>query len=104
MQEAQRIAAKAEKENPRKRPRRYTGKSKRTLKRHKKRGDDLREQGYFGVFEFLAIKEKANAEKRARESEQASDETASKDPNADIILVSECVDLVCRKEVLMHRD
>jgi hypothetical protein len=49
LHKAQRAAAQAEKEKPQKCPRRYNGKSARTLKRHKKCQEDLVKKGYFPV-------------------------------------------------------
>ena len=44
LQKAQKLAAKAEKNKSQKRPKRYEGKSKRTLKRRKKCGEDLQQR------------------------------------------------------------
>ena len=61
LKEAQRVAVKAEREKSRKRPKTYDGKSKRTLKRHKKHREDLARQGYLPVFDFIArMKEMSN--------------------------------------------
>ena len=52
---------KAEREKSRKCPKTYDGKSKRTLKRHKKHREDLARQGYLPVFDFIArMKEMSN--------------------------------------------
>jgi hypothetical protein len=80
MQKAQKIAAQVEREKSRKRPRTYDGKSKRTLKRHKKHREDLAKQGFLPVFHFIALtKEQAEQRaineqpvERATESEQVS--------------------------------
>jgi hypothetical protein len=112
---AQRTAAKAEKEKPRKRPRQYDGKSKRTLKRHKKYREDLAKQGYLSVFEFVEHvnqrdKKRAHIEQlaaKAIECEQESEseesvpqELDTKESSED--LVFECVGQVRCKEVLMR--
>ena len=71
LQKAQRIVAKAEKEKPPKRPKRYEGKSKRTLKWCKKCQEDLAKQGYLFVFEFMDhVRE--NAKKRAHTEQLAA--------------------------------
>ena len=80
MQKAQKIAAQVEREKPRKCPRTYDGKSKRTLKQHKKHREDLAKQGFLSVFHFIAFtKEQAKQRaineqpvERATESEHVS--------------------------------
>jgi hypothetical protein len=95
LQKAQSLAAKQEHVNPRKCPKRYNGKSERSLKRHKKRQEDLAKQGYLLVFEFLAhVTDKTK--ERALESEQDTEDSES-------ILTSEHVGQVRCKEALMHR-
>jgi hypothetical protein len=61
LQNAQKIAAKAEREQkPQKRPQKFDGKSERTRRRHKKRREDLAKQGFLSMFDFIAhSKEKA---------------------------------------------
>jgi len=60
LQKAQRAAAQAEKDNPRKRPKRYDGTSKRTLKRRKQFREDQEKKGFLTLFEFMArMEEKA---------------------------------------------
>jgi hypothetical protein len=67
LKKAQGLAALAqgEKEKTRKRLRRYSGRSKKTLKRHKKQKEDLQKKGFHSVFEYIALK-KDEAEKKAR--------------------------------------
>jgi hypothetical protein len=111
LQKAQQLAAEAERMKPRKRPRRYEGKSKRTLKRHKKCREDLAKQGYLSVFDFMAhVKESAEKRahleqlvSRASESKQVSEESASEELDT-ITLVSKHVGQVRRRDLLMHRD
>ncbi|KAI0279788.1 hypothetical protein BGY98DRAFT_932961 [Russula aff. rugulosa BPL654] len=98
------LQQKRKKENLRKCSKRYTDKSKRMLKQHKKHGDDLREQDYF---------EKANAEKghgkcvdltaarkeeeeSSTKSEQALEESRLEE--LDMSLVSKCVDQPAARE------
>ncbi len=61
---AQGLAAKAEREKPRKCPKRYDGKSKRTLRRCKQLQEDLRKKGYPLLFDFIAYVEN-KAKKKA---------------------------------------
>jgi hypothetical protein len=112
LQTAQRLAAESEKKAP-KRPKRYDGKSKKTLKRHKKVRENHAKQGYLSVFEFIAYaKEKAKkreqlmaraAQARAIEIEQESEESAPEDgEEVDTEdLVSERVGQVRCRKVLM---
>ena len=102
LQKAQELAAEAERKKTGKRPRHYDGKSKRTLKRHKKKQEALAAQGYLSVFDFMAhVEEKAKKKKRleqlvtrALESKQVSKESAPLDTEA---LVSKHVGQVrCR--------
>jgi hypothetical protein len=111
LQKAQRATAEAEREMPRKRPRRYDGKSKRTLKRHKQFQEDLAKKGYFSVFDFMAhVKEKAKKKEHleqlmARELEriQVSDSEESAPEELDPeTLVSKCVDQVRHRDLLVH--
>ena len=113
LQKAQSLAAKAEREKSRKRPRRYTGKSKRTLKQHKKCQEDLAKQGYLPVFEFMAHVEAVSKKKkhiemvvtRAVESEPVSEESAPESSKSDTEdLMSKRVGQVCHKKLLIHRD
>jgi hypothetical protein len=109
LQEAQKLAAKAEREKPQMRPKRYTGKSKRTLKRCRKCREDLAEQGYFSVFEFMEhVKEKAKEKKhieqlveRAAEHEQELEESAPEELDTEC-LVFKCVGQVRHRKLLMH--
>ena len=83
LQEVQRIAAEAVKNQPQKRPKKYDGKLARTLKRRKKHKEDLAKQGFFSVFEFIAqvdnkAKKKAHLEQlvaKALEGEQELEES-----------------------------
>jgi len=60
LQKAQKLAAKVERDGLQKWPKRYEGKSKRTLKWCKKCWEDLAKKDFLLVFEFMAvIKEKA---------------------------------------------
>jgi hypothetical protein len=105
LQEAQRLAAKAEKDKPRKRPKIYYGNSKRTLKRQKNYQEDLAKQGQLSLFGYMAhmenkVKERAHLERlvaRTLESEQVSDLESEAEA-----LVSERVNQVRRRELLMH--
>ena len=63
LQRAQRLAAQAEKENTWKHPRRYSGKSKRTLKRHIKVKENHTKMEFLPLFEFLAQMKKRALEK-----------------------------------------
>jgi hypothetical protein len=98
LQKAQSLAAKAEIEKPRKRPKRYKGNSERTLKRRKKEQEEFKRQGYgdLSMFGFHV------APKKAREREQAPEESAPED--SDTSSVSECVGQVRHREVLIRRD
>lgn len=95
MKNAQRLAAQAEKENPRKRPKRYDGKSKRTLKRCKKCQEDLAKQGYLPVFEFMAhmkemAKKKAHVEQlvaSATEHGQESEESTPEELDTEDLVL-----------------
>lgn len=111
LQKAQRAATEAQKEKPRKRPKRYDGKSKRTLKRHKNFREDLAKKGFLSVFDFMAhMKETAQKKvcleqlvPRELESEQVSDSEESAPEELDTeALVSEHTDQVRRKDLLMH--
>ena len=83
IQKAQKIAAQVEREKPQKCPKTYNGRSKRTLKQHKKRWEDLAKQGFLSAFDFITFtKEKAEWRannkqpvERATESEQVSEMT-----------------------------
>ena len=111
LQKAQELAAKAERENPRKRPRKYTGKSKRTLKRRKTFQEDLAKKGFLSVFDFIAhMEEKAKKKKdseqliaRASESEQVLEGSAPEELDTEA-LVSKCAGQVRHRNVLMQRD
>ncbi len=108
LQEAQRAAAKAEKENPRKRPKRYDSTSKRTLKQRKQFQEDQDKKGFHTLFEFMAhmekAKKKADMEKlvasvSAIEIEESESEESAPEPGTED-LVSKCVVQVhCRKSV-----
>lgn len=107
LQKAQKLAAKAEKNKSQKRPKRYEGKSKRTLKRRKKCGEDLAKKGFLSVFEFMAVvKEKAQKKAhmeqlvaRTMESEQVSEESAPEELDTED-LVSKCVGQVRRRKAV----
>ena len=107
LQKAQEVAAEAEKKNPRKRPRKYTGKSDKTLRRHKKRREDLAKQGFLPVFDFIArMKERkqlGGAIAGTSESEQASQESAPEVLDTEA-LVSKRVGQVRRRSVLMSHN
>lgn len=62
LQAAQRTAVKAEQEkNAAKRPKTYDGKSKRSLRRHRKEAETSAKKGYLSVFDYIAYtKERAN--------------------------------------------
>jgi hypothetical protein len=78
LRKAQYLSAQAEREKPQKCPRWYDGKSKRTLRRHKRHKADLAKQGYVSVFEFLAHKTQRDKERAlgiVAESNQASEST-----------------------------
>jgi hypothetical protein len=110
LQKAQGLAALAqgEKEKTRKRPRRYSGRSKKTLKQHKKQKEDLQKKGFHSMFEYIALK-KDEAEKKARmeqlalgaieieESEESEPEELGTEDS-----VSERVGQVCRWKFLTH--
>jgi hypothetical protein len=112
LQKAQELAAEAEKKKPRKHPKRYNGKSKKTLKRRKKIKENLAKQGYLSVFEFMTHVEEtvkkrecikqlvARAAEGEQESEESAPESASELDTED--LVSKRVGQVRRKELLMH--
>jgi hypothetical protein len=118
LQKAQILAAKAEKEKPRKRPKRYSGKSERTQRRHRKRQEDLAKQGQRSVFDFMAHV-KNNAKKKARleqlvtrtleceevpDSEESAPGSEDLDSESDaeaMPVVPERVGQVRRKEILM---
>ena len=105
LQEAQRLAAAAEREKPWKHPKWYQGNSKRTQKRHKKYQEDLAKQGYFSVFKFLALV-KERAQKKALKQGQASEseESAPEELGTEISIVrSKHVGQVHRKEVLIYK-
>lgn len=76
LQNAQRVAARAERENPQKRPTTYDGRSKSTQKRRKKQKKDHEKQGYLSVFDYIALK-KEEAEKRAQTEELVTREVES---------------------------
>ena len=111
LQKAQRIAAEAGKSQ--KRPKKYNGKSERTLKRHKRYQEELAKQGYLPVFEFIACsKEKARkrehmeqlvARARVTEIEQESKESASEEVDTKD-LMSECAGQVRHRNLLMHQN
>jgi hypothetical protein len=115
LQKAQRLATIAQTEKPQKRPRRYDGKSKRTLKRHKKHQEVLSKQGFLPIFEFLAhVKHKAEKKERmeqlvARTLEivPESEESATESEKSVLeeldteALVSKHVGQVRRREVLI---
>jgi hypothetical protein len=72
----------AEKDKSRKRPKKYNGKSSRTLLRHKKRREDLASKGFLPVFEFMAhvndkAKKKARLEELVRLTLEASESEES---------------------------
>ena len=77
----------AERERPRKRSRRYTGTSDRTLRRRRTHREDLAKQGYLSVFEFMAHVEKTTNKRphterltaRPDESESAPEESDTED-------------------------
>jgi hypothetical protein len=74
--EAQRLAVKAEKNNPRSRPKRYGGNSKRTLKRRRTYREDLEKKGYLSVFGFIEhVKEKKAKLAAATDIEQVLEES-----------------------------
>ena len=54
LKEAQRVVAQAENKRPQMHPKRYNGKSKRTLEQHKNYWNKLAQQGFLSVFEFMA--------------------------------------------------
>jgi hypothetical protein len=99
LQKAQILATKAEKDKPRKRPRRYSGKSQRTLKRQKDRREALAKQGQLSLFGYMSyMKNKAMEKKpleqpmtRTSEGEQISESESDSDVE---VLVSERVDQV----------
>jgi hypothetical protein len=107
LQKAQRAAAEASRDQ--KRPRTYDGKSKRTLKQCKKFQDDLAKKGYLSVFNFMAHVKETNKRKtdsrqlvaRASESEQVSKESEPEELDTEA-LVSECMEQVRRRDLLMH--
>lgn len=89
LQKAQRLAADAERETTksRKRPRKYDGKSKRTLKRREKEQERLEKEGQLSVFGFMArMKERADQRAhmeqlvtstlKSRQEEDVSEESA----------------------------
>jgi hypothetical protein len=76
LQNAQRVAALAEKGEHQKRRKPYDGRSKTTQKRRRKQKKDLAKQGYLSVFEFMEhVKEKA--EKRLQTEEPVRREAES---------------------------
>jgi hypothetical protein len=114
LQQAQRIAAEAEKKKSQKRRRKYDGKSEKTQKRHKKCREVLAKQGYLSVFEFIAhmkelAKKKEDLEQLtaatledAEESEESEpEELDTKESDTDT-LVSKHVSQVRRRDLLMH--
>jgi hypothetical protein len=116
---AQELAANAEREKPRKRPKRYDGKSKRTLRRRKKLQEDLRKKGYPSLFDFMAraedkAKKKARLERlvtmaserpeQLEVSESEESEGSAPEELDTGALVSEHTGQVRRKQLLMHRD
>ena len=116
LQNALECATKAEHGNPRKRPTRYDGKSKRTLKRRKKHQEDLAKQGYLSVFKFTAyVKEKNKTihmdqlVEKPLESKQVMEENAievldSEESIIEVIEVSEDGDCeVLDTEILVPR-
>jgi hypothetical protein len=109
LQRAQGLAAKAEKEKPRKRPRQYNGKSKRTLRRHRKQQKDLAKQGYLPLFDYTAhMKEKAAHQEQliagALEGEQVSEESAPESDTEALVFkrVAKCVAQVRCRDFLMQ--
>jgi hypothetical protein len=78
LQNAQKIAAKAEREKkPPKRPKTYDGRSKKTQQRHKKQREDLAKQGYLSVFDFIARTKARESLGRQASEGSALDEHAS---------------------------
>ena len=119
LQKAQSLAAEAEKKNPRKRPKRYTGKSEKTLKRRKKHREDLAKKGYLSVFEFIAhVKESAKKKEHMKQlvasatkcghvSEESepeeldTEELDTEDLDTEDLVIKR-VGLVRRRNLLMH--
>ena len=115
----------AEKDKSRKRPRKYNGKSSRTLLRHKKHQEDLACKGFLSVSEFMAhvddqAKKKARIEElirltlKASESEESGPEVGHEQDSRseksvpDLLITtaleSKCVCQVHHRELLMLRD
>ena len=109
LQEAQRAAAKAEKENPRKRPKRYDSTSKRTLKQRKQFREDQDKKGFHTLFEFMArmeekVKKKADMEKlvasvSAIEIEKSESEESAPEPGTEDLVSKRVVQVRRRKSV-----
>jgi hypothetical protein len=60
LQKAQQVSAQKERERRQtcKQPRTYSGKSERTLKRHKQFKENLEKKGFLSVFDFIAFTKK----------------------------------------------
>jgi hypothetical protein len=88
LKEAQRVAAKAEKEKAqnRKRPVRYSGNSKRMLKCCKNCREDLAKQGYLSVFNFITH---VKAKTAAKVDNLAMTQTTRERPAASVIEIEE---------------
>ena len=107
LQKAQKAAAEAKRDQ--KCPRQYDDKSKRTLKWHKKCREDLAKQGYLSVFDFIIhVKKKKKRQThleqlmaRTSKSEEESESSGPEELDTKA-LVSECMDQVHRRELLMH--
>jgi hypothetical protein len=115
LQNAQKIAVEAEKNQPRKRRKsqKHDGKSKRTLQRRRKCKKDLAEKGFLSVFEFKEHVDKAKKKScleplvaNAPEGEQESEESTSKESDTEDLVpkrVFRRVGQVRRQVFLMHR-
>jgi hypothetical protein len=107
LQQAQRIAAEAEKKKSQK-CQRNDDKSKWTLKQHKKCQENLAKQGYLSVFEFIAYMEELAKKKehleqltaRTLEHDQELEESETEEVDTNT-LVSKHVSQVCCRDLLM---
>jgi uncharacterized protein YyaL (SSP411 family) len=121
LQNAQRLVVEAKRKKPQKCPKRYTEKSKRTLMRHKKHGDDFRNQGFYFMFEFMErmdAKKKANINQHmetvteiVQESKESISEKIKQDLEKSVpeeieadTLMSKHVGQMSRRKFLMHQN
>jgi len=88
LQKAQRLAAEVERQRPQKR-KRYDGKFKSTLKRHKRYQRKLEKEGFPSVLKYFTPVKRTNLEGAPKE--------------LDICLMSKCTAQVYHRDVLMYR-